>query len=320
VDEFTANMLKFCPEDARGLYCEFPGDPQEAKSQAWRAKAITPSARFNPQNNIFFCVSAMGPNARREYRRRKENFCGGLLLMIDDLGTGPGAKFDLSIVEKLPPTALIETSPDNHQAIYMFDRLVESADEFDALIKAFIAADFLGKDPGMAGINRVFRPPFGSNGKARCAGWKVRIAAADYTKRYSPQQLIDAFRLKLPVQRNPVPRGATVNHSMAIRAFLATRQTLRSAGMMKRESADLAGWTEIRCPWVHNHTGRKDNGAAIREPHADNGWFGAFKCHHGSCADKGWRELSEFIAQQAEEILAIINLDSPSSLQDLIDG
>ena len=55
--------------------------------------------------NIYVCVSAMKKNDRGEFRRRKENFCGGLLLMIDDLGTGKGAKFPLEILEPLPPTA-----------------------------------------------------------------------------------------------------------------------------------------------------------------------------------------------------------------------
>ena len=76
--------------------------------------------RIDDDANVYFTVAAFRQNDRGEWRRRKDQFAGGILLMIDDLGDGPGSKFQLSKIDELPPTALIETSPGNFQAIYMF--------------------------------------------------------------------------------------------------------------------------------------------------------------------------------------------------------
>jgi hypothetical protein len=227
----------------------------------------------------------MKQNNRGEFRRRKENYAGGLLLMIDDVGDGPGSKFPLTLIQKVQPTALIETSPGNHQAVYMFDGLVKDITTMDALINGFIAKQFLGRDTGMAGVNRVFRPPFGVNGKPKYNGWKVRCAQWSPEARYSVKDLAAAFAVDLDVQMSGrTIHGATVGKAESIRAFVAVRQALRDARMLKRSESDLAGWMDVVCPWTAGHTGAVDNGAAIREPAEENGYVGSFLCCHGSCA------------------------------------
>jgi len=255
----------------------------------------------------------MKKNEHGEYRRRKENFVAGLLLMIDDIGTGPGSKFSLERLSAAEPTALIETSPGNHQAVYMFDQPVLDASEFDALINGFINKQFLGKDTGMAGINRVFRPPFGVNGKAKYNGWHVQCVAWRPQHRYSLPALAEAFGIN--VQSQPavhVPRGATISKADSIRAFVAVRKALREVGMLKESAPDLSGWQDVVCPWTANHTDQADNGAAIREPAEENGWTGAFRCHHASCAGKGWRELTEWLAEHQSELLEQVNNEAPT--------
>lgn len=306
INAFIQAMLLHIPEGAHIVVCQFRGDPNDDIKGKWRASGLS-QTKLDPLGNVYFAVSAMKRNVRGELRRRKENFAGGLLLMIDDLGEGPGAKFPMSTIEALVPTALIETSPDNFQAIYMFDSAI-AENKMDSLIRAFIAREFLGNDPGMAGVNRVFRPPFGVNGKAKYGGWTVRCEQWNPEARYSPEEIASAYGLELSPRGTRAPRGATTNRSETIRTFVLVRSALRAAGMLKRDEPDLSGWTEIVCPWVDGHSARANTGAAIREPAEENGWNGAFRCHHGSCGERGWRALTDWLADAQEQILAEVNM------------
>jgi hypothetical protein len=305
--QFLNEMNRYVPEDAHIMLCQFRGDPNEEKQGKWVAKPLTRLDQVDDLANVYLTVAAMGKNGRGEYRRRKENFRGGLLLMIDDIGDGKGSKWPMSLIDPLPPTALVETSPGNFQAVYMFNKLLESLEEFDHLIKAFIAKQFIGADPGMAGVNRVFRPPAGVNGKPKYNHWEVKLAQWNPGARYSPEDLFLGFQLPKVVERTRPPAGACRDKGESIRAFISARSALRAAGMLKRESSNLEGWIDIVCPWAGNHTGGADNGAAIREPAEENGWQGAFRCHHGSCSGKGWRHLTDWLAQEEDELLTAVN-------------
>lgn len=308
IADFLNAMAQFVPDDARLMYCQFRGDPDEVDdAKKWQSRPLRATNQLDPLANVYLTVSAMKRNERGEFRRRKENYSGGLLLMIDDLGTGKGAKFSLDILSKLPPTAIIETSPGNHQAIYMFDRLVTDMGLFERLIKGFIDKQFLGKDTGMAGVNRVFRPPFGVNGKARYGGWVVKCVEWNPGNRYSVERIAEAYSIDLNRPSGTIPRGATIDKAEAIRSFVNTRAFLRAAGMLKGDGVDLAGWQDISCPWVGEHTGGVDNGAAIREPAEENGFVGGFRCHHGACRGKNWRHLTDWILDNQAFMLGEVN-------------
>jgi hypothetical protein len=257
----------------------------------------------------------MKRNSRGEFRRRKENFAGGLLLMIDDIGTGKGSKWPVELLDPLPPTAMIETSPGNFQGIYFFDSLIEDMEEFDALIRAFIQRQFLGVDTGQAGVNRVFRPPAGVNGKPKYAApdgtpWKVQLTSWNPQYRYSIKEIAKAFSLSL-VRKRAIPKDATMalaSKAGRIRHFLEIKSMLHSAGWMKRSESDYSGWMQMRCPWTHHHTGGVDNGAAIKIPSQENDWHGGFRCHHGHCEQKGWKDLTEWMNEENAEVLEHVNL------------
>lgn len=305
-DAFLDEMKRFVPEDARIMACQFRGDPNSDIYGKWKARVMRDASMADEGANVYLCVSAMRRNVRGEFRRRKENFAGGLLLMIDDIGEGKGAKFPISTLDPLPPTAMIETSPQNFQAMYFFDRLVDDMKTFDALIRAFIHRQFLGNDTGQAGVNRVFRPPIGVNGKPKYGGWNVRMTDWHPERRYSVEEIAHAFDLQLVRERRP-PKGATGGKGEKIRAFLHTRASLRGAGMLKTEEADYSGWIQVHCPWTANHTDQADNGAAIRLPEPENDWVGAFRCHHGHCEGKGWREMTDWLSNELAELLEMIN-------------
>lgn len=314
---FYAAMYEHVPDDARIMLCQFRGDPNSDIYGKWRASVLRNPEWIDEGANVYLCVSAMRRNSRGEFRRRKENFAGGLLLMIDDIGTGPGAKFPRSVIEPLAPTAMVETSPDNFQAFYFFDRLVDDLPKFDALIRAFIERQFLGQDTGQAGVNRVFRPPAGVNGKPKYGGWTVRLTEWHPERRYSVEEIARAFGLDLvPARARPRHEGTiAATKPDRIRAFVNVRTTLRAAGMLKREEPDYSGWIPVRCPWTAEHTGGADNGAAIRLPEPENDWHGAFRCHHGHCDGRGWRDLTDWLAGELEELLAAINSRAATRLR-----
>jgi len=309
IEEFVNAMRTGVPDEARIILCQFRGDPAPDNPIKWKWKphVLNDVSQIDEKANVYLCVSAMKRNERGEFRRHKRNFAGGLLLMIDDIGTGKGAKFPMSIIDPLPPTALIETSPDNYQAIYIFKEPITDPEYFDRLIKAFIKKEFLGKDTGMAGINRVFRPPAGINGKPKYDGWAVRLAEWHPENRPTPEQIIKSFDLVLPRKSNRVIVNAHIDKAEQIRAFLATHEVIRGAGMLKAKSYDLGGWQDIRCPWTDDHTGSVDNGAAIAIPSEENGWTGAFKCHHGACEKKVFRDLTEWVNDEVAHMLAMVN-------------
>lgn len=310
-EAFVHELRRFVPAHARLMLCQFRGDPQTPHYGKWRARVLNDTALIDEGANVYLCVSAMQQNRRGEFRRRRENFAGGLCLMIDDVGSGPGSKFPLTTIDALKPTAMVETSPNNFQATYFFDALLEDEETFDALIRAFIAEKFLGADTGQAGTNRVFRPPFGVNGKPKHEGWKVGLAEWSPGNRYSVKQITEAFNLTLQ-RRVPPPRIEDYDKAAQIEAFMSVYTELKDLGFTRRAEPDVSGWLAISCPWKNHHTGGTDSGAAIRLPAAENRWTGAFRCHHGHCMERGWTNLTEWLAEQHEERLDLINAKSGS--------
>ena len=314
IRSFVSAMRANVPDDARIMLCQFRGDPGDDVKGKWRAYVLNDTEMIDEFANVYLCVSAMRRNGRGEFRRRKENFAGGLLLMIDDIGTGAGSKFPRNLIDPLPPSAMIETSPDNFQAVYLFDELITDMAKFEALIRGFIERQFLGRDTGMAGVNRVFRPPAGINGKPKHHRHRVNLAEWAPERRYSLQDVAKAYGLNLspgPRRLRRVEREGTPER---MRHFVEVRAELRAAGMLKGQDSDLGGWQDVRCPWTHEHTGGLDNGAAIAEPSAENDWFGGFRCHHGACEKRGWRDLTEWLAEAHEEVLEHINNNARETL------
>lgn len=292
----------------RLIMCMFPGDPGTAPPSAWKPRPYHPELplrfRYPSAWNGYVTVGAFDQSEDGSFRRRAANCTAGLALMIDDVGT----KVPREAVSVLAPSARIETSPGNEQWWYIFERPERDPVRFDALIRAFIERRLLGSDPGMAGVTRVGRLPGFQNLKPVYGGWEVKLLELN-EQRFTVEELVAEFDLELVGRREPPPwqRMIPADAEERLEAFNAIEAFLESAGMFKQPDYDRSGWREMHCPWVEEHTGGVDNGAAIREPDLDNGYYGAFKCHHGSHADCGWRELTEWVNQEAAERLNDIN-------------
>ena len=290
------------------IVCGFPGNPFTAPPNAWRPRPWRPGREMNvePNWNVYITVASFGRAADNSFRRRTDTFAAGRALMVDDVGT----KVNPKIVEHMPPSAVVETSPDNFQWWYFLDSPERDRDRFDGVIRSFIYSQLLGSDPGMNGVNRVGRLPGFINGKPAHNGWRIPLRECN-GRRWSLGELIDGFKLKLEGRRS-ASAPTMISSTAKDRAHLwaATMGLLRDLKMMKRSESDPSGWTEMHCPWSEGHTDRADTGAAVRRPHEDNGWYGGFRCHHGSCAGRGWSELSSWVADAASGMMEAVNASS----------
>lgn len=294
-------------EEERLILCGFRGDPATVGPTAWRPRPwrLKRDVPFDAPDNVYVAVAAFGKALDGSYRRRVDTFRAGLALMVDDVGT----KVDRDVVSHLKPSARVETSPGNEQWWYFLKEPCRDVSTFDAVIRAFISSNLLGADPGMSGVNRVGRLPGFTNGKPKYKGWRCVLQSLEPKRRYGIDELVDAFRLTLNGRRHMDREQLIVPEEQAerVRAFRATFETLRQDKMVKRDEFDPSGWIEVRCPWIDNHTGRADTGAAVRLPNEENGWYGAFRCHHGHCVDMGWADLAEAVSGDAWEAIERIN-------------
>jgi hypothetical protein len=299
--DFLNTLSTHRPEEERLILCGPPGDPEFAtptdwKPRPWRQGNDIP---FGLKYNAYVTVASFNRAGDGSYRRRSDCFGSGLAFMIDDVGDSPSSKINRSLVDILPPNAIVETSEGNEQWWYIFTKPI-NAPTLKFLIDGFIHLRLLGLDPGMSGITRVGRLPGFINGKAKHKGWICKLKHLD--QRFtSPERLREAFQIDtLPIKPEyDAPTYPQVQNRIAawkpIYAFLSAR------GMFKRDDFDPSGWREMTCPWVDDHGNGADSGAAMRRPHADNGYYGAFRCHHGHCIDKGWRELTDWVNEIVDE-------------------
>ena len=280
---FLAGIFTNTDPGSHVVTCQFPGDPHKQKS--WPPKVWTGDAIDGGQN-AYFALATVKPDASGKLARRKDNFAGLHCVMLDDIGT----KADDLL---LTPSWVIETSPGNHQAGFIFDSPLELADA-DALFKALNVANRL-TDTGGQNPVRWARLPVGINSKGSLSEpFVCRLSAWAPETRYTLNELVSGLGLDLephqPKKRRK--RGATIQHDDGV--FTPRAETnpviaaLRARDLYKRPLGN--GKHEITCPWVSEHTDQIDGGTAYWEPD-DNRPRGGFKCQHGHCTDRHVNEL-----------------------------
>lgn len=144
--------------------CAIPGDPRDPALPKfyWRGGPAHPEiAACTLDTNNYYCVGLFRNNSRQLI-----NFEALVVLGIDDIGP----KVDRDRVLDLlgVPTYRIETSPGNEQWGYVLDPPITYGDGA-AAFQHKIRVELTGaevRDPGMEGLNRYLRLPYGMNGKA----------------------------------------------------------------------------------------------------------------------------------------------------------
>jgi hypothetical protein len=141
---FLAELGKGLPDDQRVMvaYPEEVNPPLDAdgkrKNSGFWAKPNSSSNPIRADRNAYAMISssikaAHPRTGEMRYWRDRKNFGSGLALMVDDIGSGKGSKGDMSLDEitgRLPPTVVVETSPQNFQCWYFLDAPVADRDRF----------------------------------------------------------------------------------------------------------------------------------------------------------------------------------------------
>lgn len=296
--EFLEAMFLDLHDDSVAMVCGFAGDPRppvatDDDRKRWFARPWMfgkQPARCGAMTNNYLAVSSFRADPQTgDYRRRKANFARLHAVMLDDLGDGPGAKLPMSRMDRLSPSALVETSPRNYQAWYFLEPSAETDDRETAerLIARMIAQGLCADtDPGMSGVTRYGRLPVGINGKAKYLQdgrpFRVRLELWKPGRRYHVATVVHFFGLDLtppPVQPR---RAVTLEEAhRGVDDFDALLLVIQAAGMYLKPLGE--GRHAIRCPWIESHTQRDDDGAALLEPSEKNSWLGGYKCWHGHC-------------------------------------
>lgn len=284
--------------DVRPVVVSFEGDPASVPAKVWFGKpwqdiSAAPISLPASANN-YFSLAVFKPDEAGQFRRQKARFHALHALMLDDIGT----KVDVERLT-LPPSWLLETSPDNYQAGYLLRAPLADGGIADRLMNAIVAAGLC--DPGANGPRaRLARLPVAVNGKHK-PPFHCRMVKWSPDLRYSIESLVDGLQLEMaPAGRSTRQgtRGAQQHPSDEDPVWIPRPEensvlaALHDRGLYK---APLGGGKhDITCPWVKDHTGATSGGTAYFEP--DDNWpIGGFKCLHGHCAERHIRDLLRFL-------------------------
>lgn len=98
----------------------------------------------------------------------------------------------------------------------------------------------------------------------------------------------DALKMKLPKKDKAKQKGAGEDENIT---------KLEAAGLYIRQLKP--GQHMIECPWEDVHSGEsRDDDTFYFEPHHNGHDIPAFKCHHGSCGDKKWADVLDYMGHE----------------------
>ena len=281
--------------DAGPFVVSFEGDPRSVPKKRWSGLPWRSESGIFPSlpsiANNYFSLATFRPDDTGRYRRRKAHFHALYAFVLDDIGSKVAAER-----LTLPPSWLLETSAGNHQAGYLLSEPLTDGLVADRLMDAIVAARL--SDPATKGPQtRLARLPAAVNGK-HTPPFACRIVAWSPAVRYSVDDLVDGLRLEMTPAGRPRTRSAGERPAEGGPVWIpgskdnAVLVALRGSGLYRAPLGE--GSHDITCPWVREHTGEVDDGAAYFEP--DDQWpIGGFNCFHGHCADRQIRDLLRFL-------------------------
>jgi predicted P-loop ATPase len=292
--DVTPNNLEFLTaifgDDAQWAHVtSFMDDPSnipgDRRHLCWGGDYASRRALI-PNSNQYFTISTFMADDHGKARRRKALFRQTHCLVLDDVRE----KLDVEAAGRLPkPSWIMETSPGSEQWGYILDVPCIDRNQIDNLNDGLIASELApdGKDPGQKGVTRYVRLPEGVNTKAsRMAannGEAPRCSMLEWhpDRKVSLEQLAAPFNVDLFAER----KEGTIDGAADL-----PDHPLLEAVHVKSVLSD--GRYDITCPWVDDHTGGADDGAAV--------WTNAdlsigYKCHHGACQERRASDLLDKI-------------------------
>lgn len=286
----------------------FAGIPKLQKG--WAGYPLTPSVMTDsPGKNWYYTL------ALYEGAHRREKDCVAVRgIMLDDIGTKAAG---LERLAACPPSIVIETSPGNYQATYLFTEPQTDLKAVAALNQATVDAGLC--DPGAKSpATRWGRLPFAVNGKEE-PHFQCRLVEWHPERRYTIPQIMDGLELAYPSAPEPKKRGRPAGGGAPdparVSAAIDQRELggdvhipraeenpviteLKQRGLYKQPLG--SGRHDITCPWLNEHTDQIDGGSAYFEPSATFP-IGGYKCQHSHGDTKRMGALLGFLGLQAKE-------------------
>ena len=291
--DFLNAIFKGVTEPHRPFVLGFAGKPKDRKAwggDAFRAEKITAD---NPALNWYFSLAVFDP-ADDGYHRREKDCAAVFGVMLDDLGT---KALPLERLDACPPSYIIETSPGNFQAGYLFTEPCTDFANIKALNQSMVEAGLC--DPGAKSpTTRYGRMPFATNGKSAPA-FECKLTQWHPDRRYTVDEIVDRLELAPPQEKaKPGKKAAAIDRNAddiyTPRADEnAVVVALKARGLYKQPLG--SGKHDVTCPWVHEHTDQVDHGSAYFEP-SDLYPVGGYKCQHGHGDVRRIGALLEFLS------------------------
>ncbi|HCI7819607.1 TPA: hypothetical protein NPY75_003211 [Escherichia coli] len=343
IEEFLTELQRGIPEDERVMTVFAP----EATVQTdERGKKINSSFWPKPwklgkplmqHQNGYACISSMrkSPNPKTgemRYWRTESAFGHGMAMMVDDIGHGKGSKGDLDLeffFERLKPTVIVETSPNNHQLWYFFKEPIDHLIQFKAFLGSFVNMVLKkGGDNTIKDVTRVGRVPGCINNKRVTHDgpykyvdengdpFRCRLVHADYSLRYTIEDICQAFGFHVVMPQKREIQIDVDEYKYDAVWYKIAQQILSRNKMGEGSDGDvienMSGKCRIICPWGEEHTNGDPYGAYFRGPipGAEHEFvFGcAHDCHRKGEGKKGWTAFVEAIVMPyIENQLDMIN-------------
>lgn len=257
----------------------FPGDPndQPAGGAAWKGEVVSrlKGELDDPNLNIFYTISVFNLTPDGFTNRRENNVLATYVIIIDDVGTGLGGKVEAARVRKAlgEPSYIVETSPGSEQWGYILAFAETNPNRVKRVQRKIIELAFDGNDPGMLGPTRYGRPPVGINGKEKYL--VDGQSPCTQLLLWEPDRLFTIEGLETTLGIDPDEAASSFCRGEYEDVDTESHWLLKHVPIKKRIKQ---GAYDITCPWVHEHTGQIDDGAAIL---ILEGGACSFVCNHG---------------------------------------
>ena len=199
-----------------------------------------------------------------------------LFLMLDDIGTK-------SKTPALPPTWIMETSPDNYQWGYAYTTQ-PTVGEQTAALRALAEAGYT--DPGATNAVRNCRLPGSVNLKPERDGFRARLVEFHPDREFTLPQVCEALGV--------APGEADSPHGTVFRLRDTGKDTVLTwlndhNLVMSQPNAE--GWMGVICP---NHGEHSDGQIEARYKPLER----SFCCYHGHCEHLDSRAFLDWVAEQ----------------------
>ncbi|WGN90719.1 DNA primase [Burkholderia phage vB_BglM_WTB] len=328
-EEFLSELGRGLPEDERIMagYAEEATVQTDATGKkingGWWPVPYKNGKYIDPRKNCYVCISSSikteNPKTKQmRYWRGEASFGHGLALMVDDIGTGKGSKGNLTVEflsSILEPTAVVETSPGNHQLWYFLEEPEENMVRFKAFLSCFVEKVLQkGGDNTIKDVSRYGRMPLGINNKRhgpdaafKYAGsdgkpFEVVLRSAEYGRRYTIDAIARAFSFDIVVPAKHRTRSEDIDVAELAADFrwLELAETIcgrlgMGEGSDGQVTQNMSGKYRIRCPWGDEHTNGDPFGAYFRGPIPGAEVEFVFGCGHDTCRKIAKRTWTTFV-------------------------